>query len=139
MIDKLRHLLRRFNRTAMKQEQREALLDLLIWTMYADNFLAFPENEEIESVAQEMDWTSVTPVRQYTATSIARIRQARAGRETFDSLLNDIYTRLGSDEMRTRAYEACQHLAQIDGQVAEEERQFLSAVQARFQHDERQE
>lgn len=132
MIDRLRALFGKITAGEAAQHQREAMIDLLIWTMYADGRLALPENDKIDSLAEELPWDSVTPFQQYLNTSIARVRSVLADEEKSDELLGDIYGRLRDDEMRTRAFRACRDLAQVDGEVDEAESVFLDTVRARF-------
>ncbi len=135
MIDTLTRLFRHTDDVAGHQQQREALLDLLVWTMYADDFLALPENDEIERLAEEMAWESITPVPQYLNAATARIRHVRAGQEDAGDLLDDIYQRLGDDETRTRAYDACRRLARADGKISEGELQFLDVLEDKLLMD----
>ncbi len=111
------------------------MIDLLIWTMYADNVLTLPENERIDEVTDEMPWDSAIPARQYLYVSIARVREALDDPEKAESLLNDISDRLGSRDMRVQTYEACRDLALADGEVAAQESQFLEVVKQHFKID----
>lgn len=132
MLDELRRLLNYIGRTANVQRQREAVIDLLIWTMYADNLLALPENDRIDRVADEMEWDSPMPAPQYLKVAIAKIRDALDDEEEAAAVMDSIYERLGTDHMRKEAYDACRALAQVDGEVADEEMDFLNSVKQRF-------
>lgn len=132
MLDDLRGLLNYVGRRADAQRQREAMIDLLLWTMYADKLLALPENDRIDQLADEMEWNSPTPASQYLNAAIAKIRDVLEDAEKAVVEMNSIYERLGTDEMRKDAYMACRDLAQIDGDVADEEREFLNSVKQRF-------
>ncbi len=114
------------------------MVDLLIWTMYADNVLTLPENDRIDQVTEEMKWQSATAPRQYVNVSIAKVRDAIDNTSKANAFLSDISDRLGSDKMRTRAYEACRDLARADGEVANEEMHFLSTVKTHFGIGERE-
>lgn len=132
MLDHIRGLFKRIGSAADEQHQREAMVDLLIWTMYADNVLTLPENDRIDQVTEEMNWNSATPVQQYVNVSIAKVRDAIDDESKAEALLNDISDRLGSDKMRSRAYEACRELARADGEVDDREMHFLDSVKSRF-------
>lgn len=114
------------------QEQREALLDLLLWTMYADHVLALSEHDQIDEVAEAIEWTSVTPIAQYLNAAVARIRDVIGDAEATDELLERINERLATDTMRRRAYEACYELAESDGEIASAEINFLHQLRERF-------
>ncbi len=132
MLEHIRSLFKRIGSAADEQSQREAMVDLLVWTMYADNVLTLPENDRIDQVTEEMSWSSPTPPQLYVNTSIARVRDAIDDSEKSEALLNDISERLGSPKMRMHAYEACRDLANADGEVADQEMHFLRSVRAHF-------
>jgi uncharacterized tellurite resistance protein B-like protein len=135
MLEQIRGLFKRIVSAADEQKQREAMVDLLIWTMYADNVLTLPENEKIDQVTDEMEWKSATSAQQYIYASIAKVREALDDPEKAELLLDDISERLNSDDMRMRTYEACRDLASVDGEVADKEMHFLNAVKKHFQID----
>ena len=135
MLEQIRVLFRRIASTADEQKQREAMVDLLIWTMYADNVLTLPENEKIDQVTEEMSWNSPVPAQQYIYASIAKVREALDNSEKAESLLNDISERLQSDAVRLRTYEACRDLANVDGEMDDKELSFLNTVKTHFEID----
>lgn len=132
MLEQLSGLLERIGSAANAQKQREAMIDLLIWTMYADNVLTLPENDRIEKVSEEMKWESAMPAAQYLNLSIAKVRDVLDNQAKADDLLEDIRTRLGTAEMRREAYEACRDLAKSDGEIADKEMDLLTTVKERF-------
>ena len=132
MIDTLRKIFEKGDETGMQQREREAMVDLLIWMMYVDKVLTLPENDKIDRWAEELTWKSSTPVGQYISASTSRVRDALGDRDKAAALLEDIHRRLENEEMRREAYEACCDLAQADGQVADEEAQFLSLLKREF-------
>lgn len=132
MLERLKGLFGKVDEAAMTQPQREAMVDLLLWTMYADRVLSLPENERIDQMQSELSWESVTPFAQYLSTSIARVREVLTDEEKADALMDGVYARLDSDAVRRKAYEAARQLAQSDGEIAEEEALFLERVRARF-------
>lgn len=132
MLDHIRSLFQRIGSAADEQSQREAMVDLLVWTMYADNVLTLPENDRIDQMTEEMSWSSPMPPQLYVNVSIAKVRDAIDDAEASESLLNDISDRLGSEKMRMHAYEACRDLAKADGEVADKEMRFLSTIKTHF-------
>lgn len=132
MLTRLKERLSALGRLSVTQPQREALIDLLLLTMYADRKIAVTENEQIDQVPEELSWDSVTPFPLYVNTALARIRDGLSDPQVVEALLDDIYERLGSEAMRRRAYDACNELAGADGQVAEAEARFLERIRTRF-------
>jgi hypothetical protein len=132
MIDRIKSLFERVGDAPVSQPQREALIDLLLWTMYVDKRLALPEGERIDQVPEELSWEAVTPFPQYLNARVARVREVLSDAQQDEALMDEIYARLGTDAMRRRAFDACADLAQVDGQVADEEARFLERVRVRF-------
>ena len=132
MFARLKGMLGFLGGSDLTQSQREAILDLLLWTMYVDRRIAVPENEQIDQLPEEFSWRSVTPFSLYVNTSLARVREVLSDPEAAETLLADVQRRLDTEATRRKAYEACNRLACADGQVAEEEARFLERIQARF-------
>ena len=132
MLEQFRRFFERIGRAADAQRQREAMIDLLIWMMYADNVLTLPENDRIDQITAEMEWEAPSRPSVYINTSISKIRDVLADEEKGRALLEEIHSRLGTDRMRKEAYEACRELARADGQLADEELQLLNTVKERF-------
>lgn len=132
MLGQLVNRLKGLSSGAGAQMEREATIDLLIWTMYADNLLALPENEKLDQITQEIPWDSPTRPDQYMNVAIARVRDVVADSTLADGFLDDISRRLGSRKARAEAYQLCRELAQSDGQLAERETQLLDRIKAQF-------
>lgn len=132
MLEQFRTFFERIGRAADAQQQREAMIDLLIWMMYADNVLTLPENDRIDQITEEMKWEAPTRPSVYINTSISKIRDVLADEEQGKELLEDIDDRLGTKRMRQEAYEACRNIAQADGQMADEEMTLLNTVKEHF-------
>lgn len=130
MFERLTKLFKRVRGEEVAQLQREALVDVLIRTMYADGHLALPENERLEQLEEELPWESVTPVTTYVNAAIARVRGAVEDADEDRALLASVADRLGTAEMRRSAYDACDDLARSDGEVSEAETRFLDRLRA---------
>ena len=132
MLDQLRKRLKGMGTSAGEQSQREALLDLLLWTMYADNLIALPESEHIEQLAAELSWESPNPPVQYLNKSVSRVRDVHSNPKDAQDFLDDVFDRLRTREMRLEAFQKCRDLAGIDGQISDEENRRLDLIKHRF-------
>ena len=133
LTDTLERQLERTREAGASQEEREAVIDLLVMTMYADRFIDTAENDAIERVADEIDGDPSLPLGQYVNASIARVRATLDDEHSQHRLLEDIDARLGTDRMRELAYQASRAVAHADDEMADEEEQFLSSVRAVFE------
>lgn len=111
------------------QTQREALLDLLVWTMYVDHHLALTEREKIEHDAEAMPWTGKLSLGDFLDSAIVRTRDVMAGKRTGEEYLSDISERLGDQKTRQRGFRACEELVSVDGRLTEEEARHLKMIQ----------
>ena len=127
-------LLGRFRSDAPEcaQPQREALLDLMVWVMFADRHIAAPEQAQVQRVARDLPWEGYQSVDLYLDAAVRRARDALANAPTAERYLDDIAARLGDAAMMTRAYQACREVAGADGDIAPAEQALLEQVQRRF-------
>ena len=133
MIDRFIELIQgRVTDPKFDQAQREAVIDLLVWTMFADRHIASTETERIEAEAKRMDWDSPTGVDIFIAQSMTRTRGVLGDDDKSESYLDDISKRLGDTKSQHRAYKACLLLANVDGQIAPQEKDLLRRIAHRF-------
>jgi uncharacterized tellurite resistance protein B-like protein len=134
LTDTLESQLERTREAGASQEEREAVIDLLVMTMYADRFIDDAENTAIERVAEEIDGDDAAlPLAQYVNASVAKVRETLDDEGKQRALLEDVSERLGTDRMRGLAYQASRAVATADDEMADEEEQLLSSVRAVFE------
>ncbi len=112
----------------LRQKQREALVDILVWTMYIDKYLALSEKEDIEREMASMTWHSVTSIEQYYDESVTRARDVLSRPAKAAAYLEDIKSRLGDEATRGSALDACRQLANADGKIVPTEEAFLDSL-----------
>ena len=131
LTDTLKGQLERTREAGASQKEREAVIDLLIMTMYADRFIDTAENDAIERVVERIGEDA--SLGQYMNASIAKVRHTLGDEAKQRALLEDVNERLGTERMRTLAYQAGRAVARADKEMADEEEQFLSSVRAVFE------
>jgi tellurite resistance protein len=132
MIERFIRLVRDRAAPAETQAEREAMIDLLVWTMFADRHVAAAEQQRIVSETKLMKWDAAAPADHYIDKSMLRARAVLAGDRPAEEYLDEIAARLGDEPMRRRALAACEALAEVDGEVAEPERTLLEAFAERL-------
>lgn len=120
-------------RDGLEQPQREALIDLLLLAMYADNHLALSEKEQLEGQLQTFDWRSGTTPDIYIEEATAKVRAADKADDTRDEFIGDISTRLATADARELGLALCKQLFQTDADVGSDEIQFLNQLRSAFQ------
>jgi len=105
----------------LTQPQREAIVDLLNYCMYADNLVFLAEDRLIADTVAKFNWDSKVPFDQFDARSIDNARNASENpgyRERFLGLIRD---RLETVAVKGKALDLCQELFLADGARSDEE------------------
>ena len=117
---------------AWSQAQSEALIDLMIWTMYIDRSIRVEENDELDAKTISMNNNPSMPITQYLPKSIAKIRSVWTDQVESEVLLQEISMYLDSPEIRNHALELCKAIAEADGDLAVAEQAFLDKLATHF-------
>ena len=72
----------------LTQPQREAIVDLLNYCMYSDNFVFLAEDRLITDTAAKFNWDPKIPFDQFDARSISNARTAREHQVYRDQFLH---------------------------------------------------
>ena len=109
----------------LTQPQREAIVDLLNYCMYADNLVMLAEDRLITDTVRKFNWDSKVPFDQFDARSIGNARNARESQVYRDQFLASIRDRLGTAAVKGKALDLCQELFIADGARSDEEEAVL--------------
>src|SRR5262249_18064671 len=106
----------------LTQPQREAIVDLLNYCMYADNLVFLAEDRLIADTVAKFNWDAkAVPFDQFDARSIGNVRNARESQVYRDQFLASIRDRLDTAAVKGRALDLCQELFVADGARSDEE------------------
>src|SRR5215813_9450065 len=83
-------------RDNLTQPQREAIVDLLNYCMYADNLVMLAEDRLIADTVAKFNWDPKIPFDQFDARSVNNARNARESQVYRDQFLVSIRDRLGT-------------------------------------------
>ena len=133
LFDRLLELLKGPDQAEASQQEREALLDLMVWTMFVDRHVARAEQSYIKEQTEGMEWAGAYPPEVYLDASVRRIRDALGSEAAEDAYLEDILARLTAPAARERAYLACTSLAGADGEMAPAEAAHLQRLKVRLE------
>ena len=121
----IKKLFRKSDASAQKdgltQPQREAIVDLLCYCMYADNLVMLAEDRLIADTVAKFNWESKVPFDQFAVRSIDNARNARENQGYKDRFLASIRDRLGTAAVKGLAFDLCQELFLADGARSDEE------------------
>jgi hypothetical protein len=109
----------------MRQEQREAVVDLLLLGMFTDAPLRVSEDHKLLSVIEEIGWESYQTPDLYLQSAIARARDATDTEGGIRHRLEKIGQQLNDAGLRQRALDYLTQFLGVDGAVDAEESQFL--------------
>lgn len=114
------------------QPAREALVDLLVWTMFVDRHLSLAEHEKLTELTTELPWTAALGLPEFFGESVARAREAIENGASAGRYLETLTGRLGDLEARRQAIIACEQMMGADGKMTPEEVAHLLAVSRAF-------
>lgn len=114
----------------LTQPQRQAIVDLLHYCMFADNFVALAEDRFVNSVAATLNWDNRITFESYEGGSIANARKAKENAAYRENFLKDIVSRLNTPAARDLARGLCRDLYSADARIAEAESQQLAQITA---------
>ena len=110
------------------QSQREAIVDLLHYCMFADNFVALAEDSFVNSVAATLSWDEKITFESYEGGSIGKARKAKESAAYREEFYKDVVVRLATKEARAKALQFCRDLYKADAKQAEAETQQLTVL-----------
>ena len=108
-------------RDGLTQPQREAIVDLLNYCMYADNLVFLAEDRLIADTVAKFNWDPKVPFDQFDVRSVSNARNARESQVYRDQFLASIRDRLDTAAVKGKALDLCQELFVADGARSEEE------------------
>jgi hypothetical protein len=115
----------------LTQPQREAIVDLLNYCMYADNLVMLAEDRLIADTVAKFNWDPKTvPFDQFDARSVGNARNARESQGYRDQFLASIRDRLDTAAVKGKALDLCQELFVADGARSDEEDAVLQNLRA---------
>jgi hypothetical protein len=112
----------------LTQPQREAIVDLLNYCMYADNLVFLAEDRLIADTVAKFNWESKVPFDQFDVRSIDNARNASESQVYRDQFLASIKDRLDTAAVKGQALDLCQELFLADGARADEEDVMLQGL-----------
>lgn len=105
----------------LSQPQREAIVDLLHYCMFADNFVALSEDKFINTVAATLGWDKNISFESYEGGSIGKARKAKENAGYKEQFFKDVVQRLETKDARQLALKLCRDLYHADAKLAETE------------------
>src|SRR5262245_45535675 len=105
----------------LTQPQREAIVDVLNYCMYADDLVFLAEDRVITDTVAKFNWDPKIPFAQFDAKSVNNARTARENQEYRDQFLAWIRDRLGTAALKGQALDLCEELFLADGARSDEE------------------
>ncbi|MBA3849563.1 MAG: hypothetical protein C0502_06150 [Opitutus sp.] len=114
----------------LQQSQREAIVDLLNYCMFADNFVARSEKHMVASTGAALDWDRSISFEVYEGGSIGKARKAKEEAAFRKSFLDSIKQRLSTRQSRELALGLCRDLFVSDSTMAANEATELASIRA---------
>ena len=116
------------SKDGLSQSQREAIVDLLNYCMFADNLVTISESRFVAAEVDSLNWDPKISFDYYQGKSIGAARAALDEPESRKGFFDSINLRLATPEIRNRALNLCLKLFLADGTKSEKESAMLGAI-----------
>ncbi|MGB3639250.1 MAG: hypothetical protein WBA39_16990 [Rivularia sp. (in: cyanobacteria)] len=133
MRDKLRLSLSEIAKQDVTQNEREAIIELLMMIMYSDKTLKLAEDEAIKEYTSSIKWESPLSLEFYFGKVTPKIRTALSDEGKMNAFLKDINTRIESELVKAQVLLVCNDLAMADSEFSSEEKELLTNISRVFQ------
>lgn len=114
----------------LQQQEREAIVDLLHFCVYADSHIALKEGAFLSQVVDVIGWETRSSFSSYEARSISKARAAKENADEKRALLESVAARLGEKPVRDLAVDLCRQLFAVDGSTEQKEFGLLGEIRS---------
>lgn len=101
----------------LQQEEREAIIDLLLYCKFIDNHLSLAEEKILQDETAQFNWESGIDADAYIAAATAKVRKSNTDSRIEKELLEHVGKRLESDYARETARTLVAKIFQSDGET----------------------
>ena len=137
MREKLRLSLSEIAKQDVTQNEREAIIELMMTVMYSDKNLKLSEDEAIKEYTSNIKWESPLSLEFFLGKVTPKIRRALEETEDMNALLEDINFRIESELVKAQVLLVCNDLAMADSEFSSEEKELVENIAKIFQvHEE---
>jgi hypothetical protein len=120
------------NKDGLKQHQREAIIDSLLYCLYADDYDDPAERSVMDKSIARLNWESDLSVSEYILSASEKVKLAVSAQDTEQQFLNDISHRLEEMEARFQTIQLCKILLYSDLFFPDEEVRALARLSRVF-------
>lgn len=113
-------------------QQKQALLDLLLYSMYLDGNLSSIEDRRIGELLNSMTFASEDAKQRFLDAAYTRTRQRSNSPEGIRSFIQEMAKQFDSPDLRRRSFNLLEWMLSSDDNVIEKERSFLAVVREEF-------
>ncbi len=115
------------------QNEREAIIELMMMTMYSDKTIKLSEDEVIQEFASSIKWESPLSLEFYFSKVTPKIRTALENKEKRMNFLKEINSRIESEAIKSQVLKLCNDLAMADSEFSPEEKELIENISQVFQ------
>jgi hypothetical protein len=112
----------------ISQDEREAVILLMLVIMYADKRLTLDENATLRAYEKVIRWEADTSLSDFFTNRIFEIRSAMRDESKLSELLKTTCARIQQQEIKTLTMQACHDMAAADHLNDANERQLIAAI-----------
>ena len=113
-------------------QQKQALLDLLLYGMYLDGNLSSIEDRRIDELLTSMTFASEDAKQRFLDAAYTRTRQRSTSSEGIRSFVQEMSKQFSTPDLRRRSFNLLEWMLSSDDNVIEKERSLLTIVPEEF-------
>jgi hypothetical protein len=110
----------------LTQPQREAIVDLLNYAMFADNNITLAEDKFIADTEAKMTWAAHIDFDIYEEQSIGFVRRAKDDESYRSEFFDSVKKRLDDASTKNRALDLASQLFAVDGEITPKESETMT-------------
>ena len=116
----------------LKQHQREAIIDALLYCLYADDYDDPAERTVMDKSIAKMNWEAGSSIQDYIHAASEKVQRAVSVPDNEQQFLREISHRLEDRETRFQAIQLCKILLYSDLFFSDEEARALAELSRAF-------
>ncbi len=114
------------------EQQKQALLDLLLYSMYLDGNLSAIEDRRIGELLASMEFPSEDARQRFLDAAYTRTRQRSSSAEGIRSFVTEVAKHFSTPDLRRRTFNLLESMVSSDNSVVDKERTLLAVVREEF-------
>jgi hypothetical protein len=113
-------------------EQKDAMLELALITMYLDRKVMISESEKLNELAEALGWSSPNELQRLIENKTAKVRKFRKIEDIGEAVFAAMDYRLKTPEAKQDAVQLCEEISLADREQDKSETDFIAKLKIKL-------